>query len=200
MICDLVEEAIEERVSGGTHRQMMVGLSWVPYMAELGGAPEAEETLIAQASPRLSLSDQERIEALEILAQACGIMDLYEGIPGTTATLNPPPENLANATQANLWVYLSQDPDLSEYLSVKAAPAFDVDAFDLDVFVDGSEYCNPNRMYADEGTYEMSCEFEEKTHTSVQRVSGQTRNLGDLRCEKNFQSSNRVTIFACAWR
>ena len=156
---------------------MMVVLSWVPFTAEHGGAPEPEETLISQASPRLSLSDQERIEALEILAQACGIMDLYKGIPSTTATPNPPPENLANAIQANLWVYLSQDPDISEYLSVEADPAFDVDAFDLDVFVDGSEYCNPNRMYADEGAYEMSCEFEEKTHTSVQRVSGQT---GDL--------------------
>ena len=114
-----------------------------------------------------------------------------------TPTPTPVPQDLASTENANLWVYLSQ----GEYgwLLVEVDSAFDVDAFDMDVFVDGSEYCNPNRVYADEGAYELSCESEEKQHTSVSRVSVQTR-TGDLRCGRNFQSTAQLTIFACAWR
>ena len=97
---------------------------------------------------------------------------------------------------------LSNDGDLgSDYLVVKVDPAFDIDEFDLDLFVEGVEYCNPNRMYADEGEYLMGCEaFQMAPHSSIQRVSAQTRSLGDLRCERNIASSTRESIFACAWR
>lgn len=122
--------------------------------------------------------------------------------PRPTATPAGEIESLSEATSANLWVVLSNDGDLgSEYLVVRVDPAFDIDVFNLDLFVDGVEYCNANRMYADEGAYLMGCEsFQSAPHSSIQRVSAQTRSLGDLRCERNVASSNRESVFACSWR
>lgn len=119
--------------------------------------------------------------------------------PGESSTPEPT-GGLATADSANMWVFISQDPSLRNYLRVEVDPAFDVDKWELDVLVDGSEYCNTSRIYGDEGRYEMGCGFEEKTHSSVRRVSAQTRTLGDLRCERNFQSTADETLFACAWR
>lgn len=118
-----------------------------------------------------------------------------------TATPTPEPTvSLAEATEANLWVILSNASNRPEYLYVEIDPAFDADSFDIDLFVDGVEYCNANRIYADEGRYEMGCEsFQEQSHSSVRRVSVQTA-LGDLRCARNSQSDARESIFACAWR
>lgn len=118
-------------------------------------------------------------------------------------TLAPTPTqivDLTNAKLANLWVYLSNASSRPDYLHVEIDPAFDADAFDIDLFVDGVEYCNANRVYGDEGRYEMGCEsFQEQSHSSVQRVSVQT-SLGDLRCARNVASDARETAFACAWR
>jgi hypothetical protein len=84
---------------------------------------------------------------------------------------------------------------------VKVDPAFDIDEYDLDLFVDGVEYCNPSRMYADEGEYKMGCEsFQQVQHSSVERVAAQTRSLGDLRCQRNVASTAGESVFACAWR
>ena len=116
----------------------------------------------------------------------------------TPAPTPTPIPDLANTTRANLWIYPSDGE--SGWLEVYADPAFDVDAFDLDVFVEGSEYCNPNRIYGDEGAFELSCEILEILHMSVNRVSAQASGIGDLRCERNFQSDATETIFACAWR
>ena len=80
-----------------------------------------------------------------------------------------------------------------------ADPAFDVDTFDLDVFVEGKEYCNTARIYGDDGGIELSCESDERRHSTVRRVSAQSH-LGDLRCEKNDASEAHETVFACAWR
>ncbi len=105
--------------------------------------------------------------------------------------------DLETTMEAPLLVSLTQ----GEYgnLHVKADTAIDFDEFDLTLLVDGTEYCNPNRMYADEGYYKMNCEIEERGHQSVERVSAQTPK-GDLRCRKNAQSTNEQTIFACDWR
>ena len=122
--------------------------------------------------------------------------------PRPTATPVPATEDLANTTKANLWVILSNDGELGrDYLEVKVDTAFNVDEFELDLFVDGVEYCNPNRMYADEGEYVMGCEsFQQVQHADVVRVSAQTYSLGDLRCQRNAASTARKSVFACAWR
>ena len=126
--------------------------------------------------------------------------------PGPSATPSPtftpwptatPTPTLAEVERAALWVYLSQDG--SGYLTVRANTAFDIDAFNLTLFIDGSEYCNTSRMYADEGSYEMGCEYEARSHSSVTRVSAQT-SVGDLRCARNVSSSAAVSVFACARR
>ena len=118
-------------------------------------------------------------------------------------TPQPTPTNdndLANAVTANLWIHLRQDPSLPDYLQVFADPAFDVATFDLDVFVDGISYCNGDDFYGDEGAYELSCAFEEKMHTSVERVSANVADLGGLRCARHSASDSTETIFACRWR
>ena len=122
--------------------------------------------------------------------------------PRPTATPTATTEGLANTTLANLWVILSNDGDLgSEYLVVGVDPGFDLEEFGMNVFVDRVEYCTPNRMYADEGEYELGCEsFQQVQHAFVERVSAQTRSLGDLRCQRNVASTTRASVFACAWR
>ena len=122
--------------------------------------------------------------------------------PSPTAMPSSTTENLAETTQANLWVILSNDGDLGgEYLVVKVDLAFDLEAFGMNVFVDGVEYCASNRMYGDEGAYGMGCEsFQEIQHASAIRVSAQTMSLGDLRCQRNVASTARQSVFACAWR
>ena len=116
-----------------------------------------------------------------------------------TAAPEPTPlgVDLETTTEAPLLVSLT--PGEFGFLQVKANPAFDLGEFELTLLVDGTEYCNSNHMYGDEGYYEMRCELEERGHESVERVSAQT-SKGDLRCRKNAQSTNEQTIFACDWR
>ena len=108
-----------------------------------------------------------------------------------------PTTDLATTDTAAMWVSLS---DGEYFLKVQVDPAFDIDEFDLTLLVDGLSYCNPNRIYDDDGWSEMGCESEERSHTSVERVSVQTRSLGDLRCVRNVHSDTNETIFACEWR
>ena len=124
--------------------------------------------------------------------------------PTPTPTPTSGPVDLATTDTANLWIGLSQEPRLPDYLRVRADTAFDVEPFELDIFVDGTEYCNSSRMYGDEGWYEMGCALEEKLHTDVTQISVQTSEypdvLGDLRCARNDDSTADVTLFACVFR
>ena len=123
----------------------------------------------------------------------------WRGAQETTTVPAPSPTgvDLETATEAPLLVSLTTRD--SGGLKVMADPAFDLDEYSLTLLVDGAEYCSISRMYGDEGYYEMSCGFEERGHESVERVSAQT-SKGDLRCQKNTQSTNEQTIFACDWR
>ncbi len=107
------------------------------------------------------------------------------------------PVDLETTDEANLWIAISDGE--YDWLTVEAQTSFDVEEFDLDIFVDGEEYCNASRMYPDEGFYEMSCAVVEGSHRDVQRVSVQTP-YGDLRCRRNDQSSATESLFACIWR
>ena len=137
---------------------------------------------------------------LGIIASAIGGDDsgvaTTPSLPAPTRAPTPVPIDLATAKQSPLWIQLSRG---DYFLTAMANPGFDVDEFDLNVFIDGVEYCNTSRIYGDDGPTELSCAAEERAHTSVQRVSAQT-SMGDLRCAKNDQSTPRVSVFACAWR
>ena len=122
-------------------------------------------------------------------------------------TATPPPatpaveptltsEQLSQADDYNAAVALTNDDD---YLSVQVSTAFTADEFDLDVLVDGQEYCNTVRIYPDDEFVELGCESEKRRHTSVDRVSIQTPN-GDLRCAKHVMSEDVITFFLCVWR
>ena len=108
----------------------------------------------------------------------------------------PPPLPLSEAIRSPLWVHLWNDRGR---LQVYANPAFDVDEFDLDVFIDGENFCNAERIYGDEGARELSCGSISRGHQSVANVSAQTP-VGDLRCERNNQSDAGESIYACEWR
>ena len=118
--------------------------------------------------------------------------------PVPTATPAPIPEiDLTTTDKAAMWVYLTDGPI---GVTAMVGVAFDIGEFDLDVFVDGESYCNPTRMYADEGAYELGCTSVDKPHQTVVNVSAQTRSLGDLRCKKHISSAPDRSVFACAWR
>ena len=78
--------------------------------------------------------------------------------------------------------------------------AADYDAYEIDVFIGTEKFCNPSRVYADEGFYELSCAILElDSHTDVERVSVQTP-YGDLKCARNAYSDELLSVFACDWR
>ena len=114
--------------------------------------------------------------------------------PTSTPTLETP---LNEVERANLWVLLKNN-DRGRLL-VYADPAFEVDRFDLDLIVDGVEYCNPARIYGDDGPLLMSCQSETRPHAEVVRVSAQTP-IGDLRCARHVASDADESVFACEWR
>ena len=126
--------------------------------------------------------------------------------PAATPTPTPAPmptieptltyDELAQAELFNVLIALSNDDD---DLVVEANTAFVADTFDLDILVDGQEYCNSNRIYPDDGFVELGCKREKRPHRSVDRVSIQTP-YGDLRCAKDTETSNLLTFFTCVWR
>ena len=121
--------------------------------------------------------------------------------PRPTSTLRPRPTQtpivtLDKTQRANLWVYIAND---EYFMVVYADPAFDIEEFDLDLFVDGREYCNTSKIYNDEGLRKLSCGAEQRRHTSVQRVSAQTPR-GDLKCERHVESDSHTSVFACVFR
>ena len=151
---------------------------------------------VAEGPAATSAPDPEgRVAALEGLVSS--LMASPTPRPTAAATMGPS-DDLANTDLANLWVIIEND----EFgrLRVNVDAAFDIDEFDLDVFVDSEEYCNTVRIYQDEGIYEMGCGSLEKSHGLVERVSAQTRNQGDLRCAGNVQSLPTESVFACRFR
>ena len=97
--------------------------------------------------------------------------------------------------EPSMWVIVTDD-------EVYVDTEFDfTDEFGMDVFVDGEEYCNPQRIYADEGRYALRCESPDKPHASAERVSVQTDGGFDMRCQKDEElSGEQETVFACVWR
>ena len=70
----------------------------------------------------------------------------------------------------------------------------------MEVFVDGERFIEYVRIYADEGRYSFGTQ-REKEHSSVARVSVQTDDGFDLRCQKDEElSGEQETVFACTWR
>ena len=108
----------------------------------------------------------------------------------------PSPVPLAQREEGNLFVFLK---DGDYFMTVLASPAFDVDTYDLTVLVDGTEYCNDVRIYADDGAVELTCAAEERSHSDVERVSVQTPK-GDLRCGRHVESTAALSVFLCVWR
>lgn len=130
-----------------------------------------------------------------------GLVSSLMASPNPVATASAtaePSDDLASTNRANLWVIIENDEFGRLRVSVDAA--FDIDEFDLSVFVDSEDYCNTVRIYQDEDTYEMGCGSLEKSHGLVERVSAQTRNQGDLRCARNVQSLPTESVFACRFR
>ena len=108
----------------------------------------------------------------------------------------PAPIDLATTDHASLWIFLH---DGEFFLTARADPAFDVREYRLELLIDGKGYCNTTNIYHDDGPVELGCQSEERSHSTVDRVSALTPH-GDLRCAKNRESTPRVSVFACEWR
>ena len=91
----------------------------------------------------------------------------------------------------DMWVLLG--PGDYGYLAVQVDSDFDIDRSDLDVFVDGYEYCNTNQIYGDEGFYFLSCELYEQSHSAVQSVRAQVNDRG-LRCRPECQVERTADV------
>ena len=75
-------------------------------------------------------------------------------------------------------------------------PYFDAAQYMFSVFVDGTEYCNIDQIYADD-IYPMGCAFELKTHSSVQQVSASLYLGANLTCARNYISDSDWSVFTC---
>lgn len=121
--------------------------------------------------------------------------------PVPTPTPSPPPPSrrvdLVNLEMASLWIALI---DGGYGLVMVANPAFDVDTLESSVWVNGVDYCNTDRIYADEDLRQLSCQSLQVPHATSYNLSAQVGLLKDFRCERNSQSDQRRTIFACSWR
>ena len=127
-----------------------------------------------------------------------------EPTPEPTVTPEPTPVNdLASTEDAPMFVTLFDgDSGLSAMVDVDFSMIdvdFFIDEYDLTVFVDGEEYCNPLALRTGPDPYRLGCGDSVKTHSQVNNVSAETTSFGDLRCERNDLSRNFRTVFACDW-
>ena len=114
----------------------------------------------------------------------------------TTAT---PTKGTLGAEAADLWIKFTKESN-SRWMTISVDPSFDMEKYDLDLFVDGNEFCNTTRMYADEGYYSnMSCASDDRAPGDVERVSVQTP-AGDMRCRRSVLSDAQQALFACTFR
>ena len=102
---------------------------------------------------------------------------------------------------ADMWVKLEQD----KYgrLVAQVDVAFNVGSYELSVFIEGKDMCNPDPLFGDEGYYFLSCTAPEVNHGAVTSVSAQVetgRTIRGLRCQRSNHSNVDRALFACSWR
>lgn len=129
--------------------------------------------------------------------------------PTATPTATPTPmtrDPLETTELAHLWIQIVRDEVIggSEFWDVLANPVFDVDRFELNVYIDGREYCNPNPLYGDQGFGELGCEsYEPRTQEpEVYATVGNSLfgSVERLVCAQNVATRSRYNmIYACYW-
>ena len=105
-----------------------------------------------------------------------------------------------------MWVYILGEERSygGTWWEVYADPAFDVDTYDLSVFINGKEFCNTNAIYGDLGQVELSCAgYEPQGAIQMYATVGASfTSRGEvLECAQNKASRppNRL-VFACRAR
>ena len=87
---------------------------------------------------------------------------------------------------------------------VYAAPAFDIDQFDLNLFIDRQEFCNADPIYADLSAVKMGCESYEPRSNTPEIYATLDRGLGRqprvMVCAKDVASKPTAIVYACRWR
>ena len=103
-----------------------------------------------------------------------------------------------------MWVYIEQvETGRWERWEVYADPAFDVDQYDLNLFIDRKEFCNPSKIYGDLQAMEMSCasyEHRGSTPDMYATVDIGFRQEAVLVCAKHRDSRHNRLIYACRFR
>ena len=116
-----------------------------------------------------------------------------------TPTQAPPTaaDPLANAVRAAMWIYFRSPLGT---LEVIVDVPFDVEPKGLKLSVDGANYSNRERIFADAGLSVVSVGHEFRLHSSVKRVSAHVDGLGDMRCVKQARQPKEIeTVFGCEW-
>ena len=83
---------------------------------------------------------------------------------------------------------------------VYADPAFDVDQFGLDLFINGDEYCNSSPIFGELGEVEMGCESYEPRGSGDPRMHAAVGRSG-MECALNQNHTERPynLVYACRW-
>ena len=128
--------------------------------------------------------------------------------PTATPTPRPTPtptEPLETTTRANLWIYIeAEQRSYGVRWEVYADPAFDIDRFDLSVYIDRQEFCNADPIYGDLSAVQLGCESYEPRGSTPEMYATVGRGFGVqpavLICAKNVASTQDRLIYACNWR
>ena len=136
--------------------------------------------------------------------QSIKVLEPIIAVATRTAPLPPTPTpapptstpTLAETNNAALWIIISNRQQNGQ-LKVGVSPAFYEWAMHLFVLVEGEEYCNPDEVFDKDEYYEMACGALAMSHPSVEDVSVRSISHGPFRCERNFQSKDWHSIFAC---
>ena len=119
--------------------------------------------------------------------------------PTPTPTPTPTPVDLKNATSAAAWIHVRNRSRGQLYVSIETEDEWPRGVFHVNV--GGLDYVNRTPLFP--GVFwELGwadLESDRKPHTTVETVVVLAP-LGGMRCERNAASTDKVSIFACAWR
>ena len=164
-----------------------------------------EEPTASATAVQSDAQDQEKLSETAVPSTPAPVTSLSPSPVPSAVTPSPMvtttvPIPLSQADRAAIWISLVNHE--YGFLDAFAQVDFKVDAFDLDVFVHGEEYCNDRVLDDDEAPTKLSCGILESIHSSVSdvrvRVNEGLRSEGDrYRCERNKASTDSRSVFAC---
>ena len=117
--------------------------------------------------------------------------------PTPTPTPTPTPALRPDWGVVPLFVGLTNDSD--GYLQPILHSTVNLPEYSVTLLVEFLEYCNKNRIYADELAIVGDCDSSMLPHSAVENVSVQTRVGADFWCRKNYRVSDDESALWGCW-